>query len=101
MIEKKRKELLAQVRAKKDYIEIANEVDALNGEKHKMLFKKAMDEGIKRRIKEMEEFLNSQSMKITEYDEEFVRKYIMQIKICDDRFEMTFKSGVEIDVERK
>lgn len=40
----------------------------------------------------MEEFLRSQSMEITEYDEELVRKYIKQIKIFYDRFEIAFKS---------
>lgn len=51
-----------------------------------MLVKKALDEDKKRRIKDMQEFLISQSMEITEYDEELVRKYIKQIKIYDDRF---------------
>ena len=100
VIEVKQKELLAQVRAKKDYTDIANEVDTLKGEKHKMLVQKALDEDAKRRIKDMEEFLKSQSREITEYDEELVRKYIKQIKIYDDRFEITFKSGIEINIER-
>ena len=48
----------------------------------------------------MEEFLKSQSREITDYDEELVRKYIKQIKIYDDMFEITFKSGIEVDIER-
>lgn len=48
----------------------------------------------------MQEFLISQSMEITEYDEELVRKYIKQIKIYDDRFEITFKSEIEMNIER-
>ena len=62
----------------KDYTDIANEVETLKGKKHKMLVKKALDEDTKRRIKDMEEFLKSQSREITEYDEELVRKYIKQ-----------------------
>ena len=100
VIEVKQKELLAQVRAKKDYTDIANEVDTLKGEKHKMLVQKALDEDTKRRIKDMKEFLRSQSKNIKEYDEELVRKYIKQIKIYDDKFEITFKSGIEINIER-
>lgn len=96
----KQQELLEQVRAKKDYTDIANEVEMLKGKKHKMLVKKALDEDTKRRIKDMEEFLKSQSREITEYDEELVRKYIKQIKIYDDKFEITFKSGIEINIER-
>ena len=100
VIEVKQKELLAQVRAKKDYTDIANEVDTLKDEKHKMIVQKALDEDAKRRIKYMEAFLKSQSREITEYDEGIVRKYIKQTKIYDDRIEITFKSGVEISVER-
>lgn len=48
----------------------------------------------------MEEFLKSQNREITEYDEELVRKYIKQIKIYDDMFEIKFKSGIEINIER-
>ena len=65
-----------------------------------MLVKKALDEDLKSRIADMEEYLSNQSKEITEYDEELVRKYIKQIKIYDDRFEVTFKSGVEVDIER-
>lgn len=48
----------------------------------------------------MEEFLRSQIMEVTEYDEELVRKYIKQIKIYDNRFEITFKSGIEVNIDR-
>lgn len=65
-----------------------------------MLVQKALNEDAKRRIKDMEEFLRSQSKDIKEYDEELVRKYIKQIKIYDDMFEITFKSGIEINIER-
>lgn len=47
----KQKELLIQVREKKDYTDIANEVDELKSEKHKMLVKKALDEDLKSRNK--------------------------------------------------
>lgn len=39
-------------------------------------------------------------MEVTEYDEEFVRKYIKQIKIYADRFEITFKSEIEVNIDR-
>lgn len=65
-----------------------------------MLVKKALDEDKKKRIRDMEEFLRSQRTEVTEYDEELVRKYIKQIKIYDDRFEITFKSGIEVNIGR-
>lgn len=96
----KQKELLTQVREKKDYTDIANEVDELKAEKHKMLVKKALDEDLKRRIADMEEYLINQSKELTEYDEELVRKYIKRIRIYDDRFEVAFKSEVEVNIDR-
>lgn len=65
-----------------------------------MLIKKALDEDKKRRIRDMEDFLRSQRMEVTEYDEELVRKYIKQIKIYADRFEITFKSEIEVNIDR-
>ena len=82
------------------HIALMHEVDELKNEKHEMLVKKALDEDKKRRIRDMEEFLRNQRMEVTEYDEELVRKYIKQIKIYDDRFEITFKSGIEVNIDR-
>ena len=48
----------------------------------------------------MEVFLSSQSKELTEYDETMVRLYIERIRIYDDRFEVTFKAGITVDVQR-
>lgn len=37
---------------------------------------------------------------LTEYDETMVRLYIESIRIYDDRFEVTFKAGITVDVQR-
>ena len=60
----KQKKLRAQVRAKKDHTEIADEVDELKSEKHDMLVKKDLDEDKKRRIRNMGSFLEVKEWKL-------------------------------------
>lgn len=48
----------------------------------------------------MREFLNSQTTEILEYDEQLVRRMIEKVIIYDERFEVEFKSGMTVDVER-
>ena len=48
----------------------------------------------------METFLSSQSLELTEYDQEMVRLYIERITIYDDKVTVYFKAGIEIDIQR-
>mgnify|MGYP000045177074 FL=1 len=57
-------------------------------------------EGLKQRIKEMREFLEQQSTEVTEYDEVLVRRLIEKVTVYDERFEVEFKSGAKVDVDR-
>lgn len=50
------------------------------------------------RIKEMQEFLDNQTDRISEYDEQLVRKMIEKIAIYNDKFVIEFKSGTSLDV---
>ena len=86
--------------AKKDYSSLADEVDALREQRQSVLVEKARIEGRKKRINEMETFLSSQSVELTEYDEKMVRLYIERITIYDDKFTVYFKAGIEIDIQR-
>lgn len=61
---------------------------------------KAENEGVKRRVAEMEKFLQEAPTEITEFDDIMVRRYIREIKIYDDRFMILFKAGIDIDVPR-
>ena len=47
----------------------------------------------------MTDFLNEQSCQLEEYDEQLVRRLIEKVTVHDDRIEVEFKSGVEIDIE--
>ena len=68
--------------------------------KQKALSESAEREGLKQRIAEMREFLETQSTEISEYDELLVRRLIEKVTVYDERFEVEFKSGATVDVER-
>lgn len=55
---------------------------------------------MKQRIKEMREFLEQQSTEVTEYDELLVRRLIEKVTVYDEQFEVEFKSGTTMSVER-
>lgn len=96
----KQKELVRLAHAKKDYTVLADEIDMLRDKKQELLVKKAESEGFKKRIKEMEYFLGETNQELTQYDESMVRKYIENIAIYNDRFVVSFKSGINIDIKR-
>lgn len=89
------------MKQKKDYSSVADEVDRLNEEKQKLLVIEASKEDTKRRVEQMKKFINEQNQRISEYDELLVRKYIKEITIFDERIQVTFKSGIDIDIQRK
>lgn len=94
------KELLRLANSKKDYGSVAEEIDRLRDLKQKALSESAERKGLKQRIAEMREFLETQSAEISEYDELLVRKLIEKVTVYDERFEVEFKSGAKVDVER-
>lgn len=96
----KREELVKLTQAKKDYTKKLDEIDKLQKKKQQLLVKKAENEGIKKRIGELEDFLKKTDMELTEYDESMVRKYIQEIKIYEDKFLVLFKAGIEMEIER-
>ena len=100
LLAQKQKELVSMIQAKKDYSALADEVDDLRDQRYSVLVEKARIEGRKKRINEMETFLSSQSVKLTEYDEKMVRLYIERTTIYDDKFTVSFKAGIEIDSQR-
>lgn len=100
-LEELQKELLRLANSKKDYNSVADEIDRLRELKQKTLIESAEREGLKKRIVEMREFLNSQTTEVLEYDEQFVRKLIEKVTVYDQRFEVEFKTKVKIEVDRK
>ena len=94
------RELLKLANSKKDYNSVADEIDRLRELKQNALVESAEREGLKQRIKEMREFLEQQTTEVTEYDELLVRRLIEKVTVYDKRFEVEFKSGAKVDVER-
>lgn len=93
-------ELIKKAGAKQDYEDLADEIDALRNKRLETMTEKAEREGLKMRIQEMKEFLENQTDRISEYDEQLVRKMIEKITIYDDKFVIEFKSGTSLDVRR-
>lgn len=99
-LEELQKELLRLANFKKDYNSVADEIDRLRELKQKALTESAEREGLKKRIAEMREFLNSQTTEVVEYDEQLVRRLLEKVTVFDEKIVVEFKSGVEIEVDR-
>lgn len=71
---------------------IAEEIDDLRTKKSTLILKSAERDVLMDRIEEMRIFLEQQTSRITEYDEQLVRRMIEKIVVFPDRIEITFKS---------
>lgn len=91
------KELLKRANSKKDYNGIAEEIHRLRDLKQNALVASAEQEGLKKRIAEMREYLDSQPTEVLEYDEQLVRRLIEKVTIYDERFEVEFRSETTVD----
>lgn len=99
-LEQLQKELLKVANAKGNYDSIADEIYHLREVKQNALVDNAEREGVKQRISEMQQFLAEQTQKITEYDEQLVRRLIEKITVYEEKVTVEFKSGTSIDVRR-
>ena len=99
-LEELQKELLKRANAKKDYNDLADEIDRLRELKQNAMAENAEREGLKQRIAEMQEFLVEQMEQIEEYDEKLVRRLIEKVTVYEEKFMVEFKSGTSVDVER-
>lgn len=93
------KELLAYANAKKDYNDIADEIDRQRELKRRVMVDKAEREGYKKRIDEMKTFLAMQITSIDKYDETMVRRMIEKITVNEGKIVVEFKSGANVEVE--
>lgn len=51
-----------------------------------------------KRIKELQDFIGHQATKVTDFDEEIVRRLIEKVTVFTDHFTVEFKSGVSVDI---
>ncbi|MBU3196011.1 recombinase family protein [Clostridium algidicarnis] len=99
-LEELQKELLKRANAKKDYNDLADEIDRLRELKQNAMAENAEREGLKQRIAEMQEFLAEQMEQIEEYDESLVRRMVEKVTVYEKKFSVEFKSDTSVDVER-
>lgn len=99
-LEELQNQLLMRANSKEDYNHIADEIYRLREEKHNDLVESTEREGLKQRISQMTKFLNKKILEIKTYDEQLVRRLIEKVTVYDEGFEVEFKSGTSIDVER-
>lgn len=97
---KLQEQLLQRVNANKDYEDIAVEIERLRDKKQSLSVEDSEREGLKARIQEMREFLEQQTTRIEEYDEQLVIRLIEKITAYDDKFVFQFKSGMTLDLKR-
>ena len=91
---------MQRANSKKDYDSVADEIYRLRELKQNVLVENAECEGLKKRMKEMREFLDGQDTEVVGYDEVLVRKLIEKVTVYEERFEVEFKSGAKVDVEK-
>lgn len=99
-LEELQKELLKRANAKKDYNDLADEIDRLRELKQNAMAENAEREGLKQRIAEMQEFLAEQVEQIEEYDESLVRRIVEKVTVYEEKFMVEFKSGTSVNMER-
>lgn len=97
---KVQEEILKVDNAKKDYTDLANKLEKLRDEKEKIFLNMAEKKNEQSRLKELEEFLENQALKIDIYDEELVRKLIEKIVVYEEDLKVVFKSGLEVDIDK-
>ena len=73
-LEALQKELLKKANAKPGFEKLADEIDALRGEKQALLLEDANRAAMKQRLDELEAFLTEQQEPVTDYDEGLVRR---------------------------
>lgn len=57
-------------------------------------------DGLKQRIAEMVEFLQSQAVEIEGYDEALVRKMIEKVTVYERQFVVKIKTGISLKIKK-
>ena len=98
-LEELQKELIEKANDKQDYDAIADEIFRLRNQKEKSQMDAEEQKENLKRVKELQDFIAAQSTKITEFDEELVRRLIKQITVFPNHFTVEFKSGVNVNIK--
>lgn len=93
-------ELLKKANLKQNYDELAQNIYELREKKQIIMVDVSEQKSYKKRITALEEYLHTFLQELTEYDEQLVRSYIQKITVHSSRFEIEFKAGFKIDIDR-
>lgn len=92
--------LLKKANSNQSYDELAKEIFDLREKKQNIMVDRAERNAFNKRVTELEKFLQDFTLELAEYDEELVRSYIQKITVYDDRYEVEFKTGFKLNIER-
>ena len=85
-LEELQKELIEKANDKQNYDAIADEIFRLRSQKQQSLMNAEVQKENLKRVKELQDFIASQSTEITEFDEALVRRLIDKITVFADHF---------------
>lgn len=90
-------ELLTKAGRNENYDSVADEILRLREQKQQSAMDtSARDEQI-RRINELQDFIRSQPTRLTEFDENLVKRWVKRITVYDDRIAVELKSGICVE----
>jgi deoxyxylulose-5-phosphate synthase len=92
--------LVMSVNDNEKYDSITKQMDILRERKALILSKGAGYDALQKRIAEMKQFLETQTGRVTEYDEQMVRRLISKITVFEEKLIFEFKSGMTINLRR-
>lgn len=93
-------ELIDRTEKRENYDDLAEEILKLRELQEKTVMDDTTKTEHKKRIKELQTFIQSQPSEITEFDESLVKKLLERVTVHDDYLEFRFKSGVTVGVEK-
>ena len=92
------KELINKANNKEEYNSIAEEIFHYRELKQKTLTDGATRDDQVNRLKELYDFIKSQSTELTEFDESLVKRMVERIVVYDDKVCVEFKSGMRVEI---
>lgn len=99
-LEEVQQELLKKANSKQNYDALVQEIMDLREKKQNIMVEAAEQNGYKKRIAQFEEYLQNFNQELTEYDEQLVRLYIKTVTVYDEHYEVEFKTGFKLNIER-
>ncbi|MDY3215165.1 MAG: recombinase family protein [Ruminococcus sp.] len=93
-------ELLDRTERRENYDDVATEILRLREIQAQNNMDNATRSQHKKRIKELQKFIKTQSTAVSNFDEALAKKLLAKIIIHEDYLEFTFKSGVTVSIEK-